>query len=519
MKAADLPWLLGYALGFFLLHRAASPWSGPGFFSLWYPAAGWRFAMLWVRGIRMTPWLGLAEVLVDMISGSIPTTGPNVLLEAWGALRPAIAYGFAIAAIKFVSAKVHGAIATPPMPFGLASVIGPMAGALIILPLALLRPDLPAGGIHTSLLLSLTGYVIGDLLGVLVLAPPLVWLANVLDRSEPLEISLPAAVPGLTDAVILVLALCATNALDVAGLDFRSLPTLIAGTWIGLRHGSMAAWLTIVVITVWVLPHSAQSMAVAERLDMHMSLAATVIAAWIAGSYADAQKTAQETLERRNRLLFQAERLKTLRAMSVAVIHEISQPLATLAIEARHLHERSDGLDAEIAESIDLIDRKARSLSDLVRRLRRFGGRAADEPSKLPVTMLMGSVTKMLEPELRAENCRIVGRRINPQLVVRVQEIELIQAIVNLIRNAMAASSDGEIRLEARAQKENVIIEVANRFDRAQDSANKDETMGMGVGLMIARTIVEAHGGSLLREDGDGEVRFFLRLPLSRAEL
>ena len=55
-------------------------------------------------------------------------------------------------------------------------------------------------------------------------------------------------------------------------------------------------------------------------------MSATMIARELASGHGD-------------RMLFQAERLKTLRAMSVAVIHEISQPLSTLAIEAKHLHE------------------------------------------------------------------------------------------------------------------------------------------------------------------------------------
>ncbi|SKC07835.1 hypothetical protein [Sphingopyxis flava] len=91
--------------------------------------------------------------------------------------------------------------------------------------------------------------------------------------------------------------------------------------------------------------------------------------------------------------------------MSVAVIHEISQPLSTLAIEARHLKSQADGLAPDIAESADLVDRKAHALSELVRRLRRFGGPGADEPSPLPVALMLRTLEQMLAPELRARNC------------------------------------------------------------------------------------------------------------------
>jgi C4-dicarboxylate-specific signal transduction histidine kinase len=109
-----------------------------------------------------------------------------------------------------------------------------------------------------------------------------------------------------------------------------------------------------------------------------------MLATWLAGSFADAQVEAAARLERHNRLLFQAERLKTLRAMSVAVIHELSQPLSTLAIEANHLHQAAAALPSDwrgdLAQSAQLVDRKARTLADLVRRLRRFGNAMCNRP-------------------------------------------------------------------------------------------------------------------------------------------
>ncbi|MFC3215115.1 hypothetical protein [Novosphingobium panipatense] len=71
-------------------------------------------------------------------------------------------------------------------------------------------------------------------------------------------------------------------------------------------------------------------MTAADRLELHIGLAAVVLVTWLAGSFADTQTASQALLDRRNRLLFQAERLKTLRAMSVAVIHEVSQPFQRL---------------------------------------------------------------------------------------------------------------------------------------------------------------------------------------------
>lgn len=212
-------------------------------------------------------------------------------------------------------------------------------------------------------------------------------------------------------------------------------------------------------------------------------------------------------------MLFQAERLKTLRAMSVAVIHEISQPLSTLAIEAKHLHEITVAADPDIAQTAALIDRKAAALSTLVRRLRRFGGRSVDEPSALPLSALVETVTALTRAEARAARVVVEVSPIDPDLVVFGQEIELAQAVVNLVRNAVQAC-DGRVALSAHQNEDRVMVMVANRCpDR------REARPGMGVGALVARAIVEAHGGTVERvTHADGTICATLSLPRPGAE-
>ncbi|WP_454798088.1 ATP-binding protein [Novosphingobium lindaniclasticum] len=514
---ARLWWLVVYGAGFWLLHAAAAPWGGTGFFSLWYPAAGWRFAALWLAGAGVAPWTGLTELAVDLATGTIDLHGPRPLLDAWGVLRPSIAYALTIHVVRRLTA---GSLKSAQMNLGISAVICPAAMASLTLATAVLWPEFQKTGTGAELVLSLTGLTVGDLLGVLVLAPPLLWVASLLRapgkssrRALPLAWR-PLAVPLMQDTAILALGLGLTWLLWQAGLGLQPMPTLLAGAWIGLCHGRVAAWLAIIAILVPALPYSLQNLSQIERLELHLALVAIVVVAWLAGSFADAQRAAHDTLEKRNRLLFQAERLKTLRAMSVAVIHEISQPLSTLAIEASHLRERTAGLDEDIAESAALVDRKARTLSDLVRRLRRFGGKSADEPSQVPVRLLLNTVEQMLRPELRARGCRLVCGEIDPDLIVHIQEIELTQALVNLVRNGIAATADSVVRIDIAADADELALHVSNR-SHATPMPSASEHAGMGVGLIIARTIVEAHGGSLLRTDRSENVCFTLRLPLA----
>lgn len=513
-RRKDVPVLLTYGLAFACLHWAAQPWGGAGFFSLWYPAAGLRFALLWRYGVRLTPWVMLTELAVDGVTGAVHVTGPDALHDILGAMRSALTCGLVMGALQRMAAGRRAPSPLPPIVFGLSAVGASILNALMVEPFQLLLPrSHPVYDRGVDLVIAQTSLMVGDLLGILVLAPLLLWLEE-MARSRTVP-AMPRIRPWplVEGGGVLACSCALTLVLWRAGTGLQSAPGLLAGAWIGLRYGRMGAWLAILVQIAAILPYSAEALSYTHRLELHLGIASTVVVTWLAGSYCDAQLTAQMVLNRRNRMLFQAERLKTLRAMSVAVIHEISQPLSTLAIEASHLNDGCRDLDADLAESAALVDRKARELSDMVRRLRRFGGRDVDEPSPLQVALLLQTARQITAPELRATGIRLATAPVAADLFVQAQEIELTQALVNLLRNAMAAHGrvDGpvaDMTLQAHVRGAHVHIEVTNATGAATQGG------GMGVGLAIARTIIEAHGGTLRRQDQPGQVRFTLSLPM-----
>ncbi|MEC3950152.1 ATP-binding protein [Sphingobium sp. HWE2-09] len=508
--------LLVYAAGFWLAHWAAGFWGGAGYYSLWFPAAGLRFALLWHGGARLTPAIVIVEILVNLAKGLISFTSPDWPILLLGIVRPVIAYGATIGFIRWLASGSRADVLTPPMPFGLAAVTAPNVAALSALPQALIRPELTEVQTVNDVITSLAAFTVGDLLGVLIVAPPLLWIADLATWRRAMARMTVAAFPWhaiVESSGLLIVALVVTELLRRVGLGVQPMPAVLAVAWTGLRFGRAAAWLSLLAVTVLVLPYSAMDMGTGARLQLHLGLATVVVVGYLAGSFSDAQKQARTDVERRDRLLFQAERLKTLRAMSVAVIHEISQPLSTLAIEARHLHGITAGADEEIAESAALIDRKAATLSDLVRRLRRYGGRSVDEPTPLPVTALIAAVAGMIAPEARAAGVTLSIDAVDPDLVVMGQEIELSQALMNLLRNAVEATGDGLVRVITRSRDDDQLeILVLNRY-----CADILPKAGMGVGTLVSRAIVEAHGGALTREiSEDGDVRAAITLPLKK---
>lgn len=506
---ADWAILVPYALCFALLHGAAASWGGEGYYSLWFPAAGFRFALLWRRGARLAPVVALLELGVDLIMGVVVLDAVDGSNAAFGALRPALVYGLVIAAVRRLAQGAHGELLTRPMPLAFGIVLAPLGAVLAALPQGLLRPELTGVANPEALVLSLTAFFLGDLLGILLITPPLLWVT---DAALAKRLSLPRISPAAVAEVAAVLsagwAIGAT--LAWIGLGLQPAPALIAVTWVGLRFGRAGAWISLLLACMIVLPYTAGAMSTMLRLQVHLGLATVVMTGYLAGSFADARLRARADIARRDRLLFQAERLKTLRAMSVAVIHEISQPLSTLAIEARHLSHLTNGGELELAATAALIDTKVRHLSELVRRLRRFGGRAADEPSPVPIAALIDSVLTLLAPELRAASAKVSHAPVDPDLVVMGQEVELGQALANLVRNAAQALQGGSINLSVTTSDGTVEVAVTNLNNPAASSYP-----GMGVGLLVTRAIVAAHGGSLdIQRDAAPLVRAAIRLPL-----
>jgi signal transduction histidine kinase len=226
-----------------------------------------------------------------------------------------------------------------------------------------------------------------------------------------------------------------------------------------------------------------------------------------------------------------SERVSVLGQLAPMLAHELSQPLAAALVNveaARKILEnpRPDlRMLRGIVGDIDSDDRRA---AEIIDRMRRLLKRHSIEMRPLSVPDLLHDVVSLVEPEAASKQVEL-GLHIDPELPrVFGDRVHVSQVLLNLIMNSIHAVQCRPLNaryivVEARARGAKDDVELAVR-DSGPGVPDADEVFtpffttkpdGMGLGLSLARTIVDAHGGRLWIDRttaGEGAVfRFTLR--------
>ncbi|HWU03797.1 MAG TPA: HAMP domain-containing sensor histidine kinase [Novosphingobium sp.] len=502
--------LCAYALAFWLMWNWAAGWAYGAYYSVWFPAAGLRLAYLWRRPLGVVPFVCLAEIAGNWLAGNLQWMH-EVQTGGIRIYGPCLMYGLVVnAARDFRRAPSEGTDLSP-LRFAVATVLAPLLASLM----AMINEFGHAPLTRVAGLIA--DFLLGDLLGVLVVAPPLLWLADRVTGARPWAIERPKMAQVAEFAALMVMGWGGVLGLYLAGLGLALLPVLVATCWLALRLGILAAWLSILIAAMVVLPLSAGHVTASLAFQLHVALTRIAVAGYMAGSFTEAERHARREIARRDRLLLRAERLKTLRAISLAIIHEISQPLSTLAIEARHLAElgEKEAASPETTRQVaGVISRKADDLAHLVERLRRFGELDPVDAGPVDVGRLIADVVAIARAEAQEHEVSIEVAG-STRAVVSGHAIELRQALLNLVRNAVAAAPPGgQVHVAQQFHARRLTIAITNPVAR-----KRRRPAGMGIGLIIARTIAEAHGGEIERFDaGADAVTYGLTLPLGGAQ-
>ncbi len=230
-----------------------------------------------------------------------------------------------------------------------------------------------------------------------------------------------------------------------------------------------------------------------------------------------------EAIEAARARLVQSEKLAALGQLSATIAHEVRNPLAVIRSAAQSLGETVAARDSEGERACRFITAEIDRLTSVVGSLLAFARPLRLELKPVAVDALFEGALQLAAPDLAREHVQVARPVPTAPLHVRA-DVDLVrQVLVGLLVNAVeAVGSNGAITLDACDRDGTVEIEVADSGPgvpaelrtRIFEPFFTTRAKGTGLGLPIARQIVEAHGGKLeVGERRGGGARFIVRLP------
>jgi PAS domain S-box-containing protein len=249
-----------------------------------------------------------------------------------------------------------------------------------------------------------------------------------------------------------------------------------------------------------------------------------------------ATKEAEAKLQKAQAELARVTRITTLGEMTASISHEVNQPLAAVVNAAgaclRWLGGSTPNLD-EARQAAEWVIKEGNRAAEVIRRVRALAKNAGPQKEMIDINGIIDEVIALVQRELATRHVRW-RLELTPGLpMVLADRVQLQQVIMNLIMNgveAMQPVADRPHELAIRSYRDDVQRVAVDVVDSgvgiSADSATKlfdafftTKVGGMGMGLSICRSIVEAHGGRLsaINNAGPG-ARFQFTLPVYQEE-
>lgn len=479
--------------------------------TLWNPAPALGLA-LWMRFGRLTaiPWFAaimIGEFLIRGMPAALPMTAvlSAALTAGYGAIGELLRK-------RLRDGEVFGDRMRLVTWLGIV-IVGTLANSLVYISLLSLTGLLPAG----DRIEGVIRFWVGDCVGIVVCMPMLWMLLTHSGQSRLRSVMTSWETGGYAALAVVMLWVTFGNGTtaEFQYFYFLFLPVIWAATRQGLSGAATSAfilqagvifaveWLNLVAVTV---------------MEFQMLGAVLALVGFFIGVVVDEQRLAVEKLKQTLHLAAAGE-------MAAALAHELNQPMTALAAygnACEHLLARGETGEV-LRDAIRRMVAESGRAAEVVRRVRDFFRTGATRLESVGVDALMSSATSRFSERAAADGVQLHIATVPTVVLVDRLQIELV--LRNLLANAfdaVASRPQGERRIDLAVESNSadsiaVVVKDSGPGLSASAAGNLFEpfastkTSGLGLGLVISRALIEAHGGKLWTEPGDrGIFRFSL---------
>jgi two-component system sensor kinase FixL len=494
----------GYLVAYVLLDRVSLFHPSPPFgITPWSPGAGLGLVLVLLFGPRTIPFLFIAPVIADLANLDTPLPwsaellGAAVIGTGYAAasmllLRPNARFDPALSSLRDLLLLILAAVISAA---AVASgYVGVMA-ASGLLPLA----DGAAAALR---------YWVGDLIGIVVITP-FALIALTRPRSFRASVETVLQIAAIFAALALVFGLAQERQFQLFYVLF--LPII----WMAVRAGFEGVSVGILVtqlgliVGVELFRDEAHDLMAFQVLMLILAVTGLV-----AGELVTERRRIESQLRLHRDSLGKLARLGNAGELAAAIAHEINQPLAAAGTYTRLVKDalQEGGSDpAMVVETAEKAAAQVERAAEVVRRLRALVRLDRSGRAPCSVERIVSETIALCQPNLDrghiAVRCSVAANL--PPVMVDMLQIE--QTLLNLMRNSIEAIAEaghdkGMIGIEAVYDGgDSVEIRVADNGPGFSSSFldspflpfTSEKAQGLGVGLPLSRSIVEAHGGRL----------------------
>lgn len=241
----------------------------------------------------------------------------------------------------------------------------------------------------------------------------------------------------------------------------------------------------------------------------------------------------EEWIQQHQNELAQAERINSMGEMASALAHELNQPLASITSYIQGCVRRLEGNHFEKQEIINvmkLVAEQSERAGAIMHRIKDFASKGELKLNDSDINILLKETLIVMQYELEKQNIKIRLKLCDSLPAINLDIIQIQQAITNLIRNAIQAMNEANIKLPKitittdKHDYDKIEINVLDNGPGLQVDDTQlllqpyftTKENGMGIGLSITRTIIEAHSGKLLIKNNPlGGAWFQIILPIT----